>query len=504
MPVFPLALGSYTSRSKTLNRSRCVNLYPVIEESMTGMANKTVSPSIDAYYNNSNRTQQRSGEGNKSPVAFFTAPGYALFASVAGPSIRGMYYASSVERAFFVVRDTLYELFSSGKTSALGTLSSYTGDIMMECNDTQLFIAVRGTTEAYYVTFSTSTLTALSNVNYPGSEFLGYQDGYLFTIWQGRLYWSGVLDVTAWDGLSILTPSFQADKLMAYCTVKEHIILLGTQTLEVYYEDGSSPFSRLPFHSLQYGTRAPKTVLMIDEQVMFLTSAKNGSRYIVSASPESNFQIARVSSRTIENRINSFNTVEDAFSISYEEEGHLFYQITFPTEDVTLVYDPSTRQWHERESPTIDGLSVGRHTANCCISAWGYNLIGDYQSGSIYYFDSSIFTENGRQLSGYIDTVTNSDSEVYKHISSLQLVVSNGKAAATGQGSDPQFMLQVCKENEAFSPEIFSSSGAAGEGSTRTQWKGLGTAVSWVFRLRYAEPIAQEVISGIVEGDIGQ
>jgi hypothetical protein len=73
---------------------------------------------------------------------------------------------------------------------------------------------------------------------------------------------------------------------------------------------------------------------------------------------------------------------------------------------------------------------------------------------------------------------------------SLQLDYEAGTARASGQGSDPQFMLQWSDDGgHTWSNEYWVSGGAIGQYRHRVIWRRLGQSRDRVFRIISSEPI---------------
>ena len=62
----------------------------------------------------------------------------------------------------------------------------------------------------------------------------------------------------------------------------------------------------------------------------------------------SNYLPQRVSNHYVERQIQSYSTVSDATAYAYQEQGHTFYVLNFPTAGATWVWDVLTGVWHER------------------------------------------------------------------------------------------------------------------------------------------------------------
>jgi len=101
----------------------------------------------------------------------------------------------------------------------------------------------------------------------------------------------------------------------------------------------------------------------------------------------------RVSTHAVEYAIAQYDVISDAIAYTYQQEGHAFYVLTFPSANATWVYDASTQAWHERGSWAND--SFIRHRSNCRAVFNGEVLVGDFQNGNIYAFDLDVYSDNG-------------------------------------------------------------------------------------------------------------
>ena len=86
-------------------------------------------------------------------------------------------------------------------------------------------------------------------------------------------------------------------------------------------------------------------------------------------------------------------------------------------------------------------------------------------------------------------------------IGKLQVDCETGVGLETGQGSNPQMMLQVSRDGgHTFGAEQWRDMGKLGNYRTRTQWTRLGQARDWVFRLRISDPVKRIILGVWVDG----
>jgi hypothetical protein len=86
----------------------------------------------------------------------------------------------------------------------------------------------------------------------------------------------------------------------------------------------------------------------------------------------------------------------DAIAYSYQIEGHEMYVVTFPTINLTWVYDLSTKSWHKWLA-FANGV-YSRHRSNCGAFFANKYIVGDYQNGKLYSIENDVYTEDGATI----------------------------------------------------------------------------------------------------------
>jgi hypothetical protein len=201
----------------------------------------------------------------------------------------------------------------------------------------------------------------------------------------------------------------------------------------------------------------------------------------------------------------SYTTTSDAIGFGYVQEGHSFYVLTFPTEKKTWVYDASTNLWHQRRSYPVDAAGdEGRHRANCYAFFDGKHLVGDYTDGKIYEWDMGVY-KDGTQTIRRIRTsqiVHNDRKNIFFH--KFELDFEGGVGLATGQGNDPQAMLQWSDDGgHTWSNEQWVDIGPIGEYTARAVWRRLGRSRNRVFRVMVSDPVKFVLIAAHLDGEVG-
>lgn len=479
--------GSYTNKYVDWNSQRCVNWYPVLADQK---------------------------ESDKTQKMLVPRPGLSQHANCTGTSVRGLFTARTrtQERCFAVVGTVLHEIMYDGSVSSLGSLTG-----MSTGSRSKIYMALNGNGElmiqdtmaAYIFDLDTNTLTRITSIDYNQGTTLDFADGYFIVSGQdGRVHFSDLNDGFTWPGLNFFTPTFKPDGVRAIVASREEIYCFGDETIEVYINDGSTPFIRQSRTSMYYGLTARDSIAVHQAGVFFLGKTGTGGSEVYMMSQ--NYAVTPISSPAISQRLNSYTNDDAEGFIMQSRDGHIFYHLHCPALQTTLVYDVTTGLWHERQSKrpfanangaTDDDIFRGRNFA----TFKGLNLFGDWHSGKIFKEDSSVSTDDSliRILKRTSAVMHNERKNI--SVYSLEFDMNAGQSAkTTGQGSVPVMMLKYSLDGgNTFEPEEFIELGDIGEYDYRVQTSNLGTARDWVISFEISDPIDAVVMQAEVHGAYG-
>ena len=109
----------------------------------------------------------------------------------------------------------------------------------------------------------------------------------------------------------------------------------------------------------------------------------------------------RVSNFAIEYALSTYSTVADAIGSAYQEAGHTFYVLVFPTANATWVYDVSNGLWSNRgkwnpsSSLTQPFAGYDCHQAMFHAFCFGKHLVGNLNEDILYKQAISLYDDNG-------------------------------------------------------------------------------------------------------------
>jgi len=137
------------------------------------------------------------------------------------------------------------------------------------CNDSsRVFMAGGG--KINYVS-NVGIVTELADTDAPSTvSHVAFLDGYILAISGSKLYWSDIPTDTSWSALSFATAEGNPDSIVAMVVLQRQIYLIGTVSTEIWENDGSSPFARIPGGMLEVGCVAPYSVVRLDSSLIWL------------------------------------------------------------------------------------------------------------------------------------------------------------------------------------------------------------------------------------------
>lgn len=286
------------------------------------------------------------------------------------------------------------------------------------------------------------------------------------------------------------------DNLVTLFENNRELWLIGERTSEVWYNAGNQnfPFVRIPSIGPQIGCAATHSITRLGPELVWLARNEQGQNIVVK---QVNYEWQRISTHAVDHALASYDVVNDAIGYAYEEDGHWFYVLTFPTADVTWVYDGKSGLWHKRLSYDTSAGMYHRHRSNAFCQVADVRLVGDYQNGNIYQMSRNFYSDNGSPIRCQRRAPHVWKKQNRKRIFHgwLQVEFTPGVGLQTGQGNSPQAMLRFSNDGGfTWSNEHWTSIGAAGETKNRAIWRRLGHARDRVYELNYSDPTARDII----------
>jgi len=459
--------GTYEARSVIASAQRCVNLYPEINQ-----LNKTL------YY----PTQQ-----TNAIITHYPTPGLRLLATIGSGPIRGIYTASN-NVLYCVSGSSVYSVDATFIGTQIGTITSATGQVSMADNGIDL-VLVDGTTAGYTVVLATGAFATINDPAFYGSDRVDFID--TFFVFNkpgtGEFYSTTSNVVTPFNALYFATKIAKPDLLVSAVVMHDEIWLIGEKTTEIWLNSGGVdfPFSKVPGAFVQHGCMAKHSISVQNLQVYFLSQNEQGERIVLLGE---SYGVSRISTHAIEADISAYSDATDAIGFIYQQEGHQFYVLTFPSAGKTWAYDTQTRLWHERMF--LNAGIEDRIRANCAAVYQSMNIVGDWKDGRIFEMDPDTYTDDGAPI-GRIRGFPTMQNEL-KRVQFTQFIADMGVGNDTGSLTANDFQVGMRFSDtggKSWSDLVYKTMGATGEYQTNLQWQRLGVGRRRVFELQWSAPV---------------
>lgn len=421
-------------------------------------------------------------EQGKYQLVAYPTPGLTTFASGMAGNARALFEEHGV--LYAIGGNKLYSIDSSGTKTVRGTLNTSSGFAKIRGINDGLLIA--DGTNVYSYTISTATFAQIADANAKQTApDIATQDEFGITISLNSQSWnsSTVSDLTTWPALATASVTGNQSNLVAIATLHREIWLFQSGTTEVWDNLGTANFTfgRNQSVFIEWGCAAKQSVANGDNTLFLLGQSITGGVQVVrmGAAGGSGYNPMIISTPAINYQISTYTTISDAIGFCYQQEGHEFYVLTFPTAAVTWVYDITMQVWHQRQS--LVASSQTRWLPSCYAFAYNKQLIGDYQSGTIYQLDMTNYQENGSAITRTLVSHPFYNAGNWTFVDRLQVDWDEGANSASNTMS-----LFISRDGgRTFGSAKTNNLAGAGTmiSGNRVWYSRLGAAKTWVIKI---------------------
>lgn len=427
-------------------------------------------------------TEVAESEGSVSRKTLLPTPGVSPFASVVEAAGGRAMYDTGSGRTFGVIGDRLVEVTGLDTYIVRGSVEIDTSPATITTNGEQLFIT--SGYKGYNFDLASNTLTeVLTEGATQGGMLYGYFVA--FDKPNGQIAISDLFDGTVWDPTQFQQRTIGASKWLAMAVTSDgQIVLPASKDGERWYNSGAFPFPFAPDPSalFQVGIAATFSIKEFKEGVAWLATGAQGGYSVVLAA---GYGPQRISDHGLEFAISQMSRVDDCVIDGYEEKGHSFLTLTFPTADQSWSYDFTTKQWHQRTTwiseesrdtywrPVFHAMFDGKH------------LMADRETGVIYHMSDEYGLDvDDREIRRVrrAPGINNENKRI--RYSKFELLGEAGLGTSTGAGVDPILMLRLSNDfGKTFGTERQMQLGKIGAYAFRWITWQLGQARGRVFEV---------------------
>jgi hypothetical protein len=470
------------------------------EIQLFGLGQQSKSPNITAMHR-LNVYYDVQVQADKAAIVAYGTPGTVLFSTASSQPCRGMHWVESNNVLYVVQRGDLWAIAGDGTATLKKSLTTINptdidGRVSMANNGTELCI-VAGVYGYIYNT-STNTLTSITaSLPTGGADTVTFLDSYFIVnrANTAQFYISGQYDGLTWNALDFATAESNPDNLMAVMADKGYLALLGSSSVEIWVNSGelAFPFSRVNGAPSPSGLAARWSLARCGDYITGLFRNKHGALFVGQLQ---GYQIVQVSTPDIDYLFNKYASPSDAVAFGYTLNGRIYYQITFQSEAKTWLYDVMSNAWSQ-----LTSYGLTRHFGDLCVAFGNKLILSNYANGQLSYFSQDAFTDNGAPIereisSGHVFTTGRNKVRIRR----LRLDMEGGVGDTSILGNNPVIMLSISRDGgHTWGADLWTTIGELGHFHRRAEWRRLGWARDFVFKIRMTDPVKFVLIQGVIE-----
>lgn len=378
---------------------------------------------------------------------------------------------------------------------------------------------------------SGNVITNWTSLPATGLTYLSYTQSYFFATVAGVIYYSNLDNGRGWQAQNYFTPGARADKTLAAVIWLDQIICFSTEKLEVYINDGVTPFSKQPRTTLNIGTDSVDTICPIDSGILFYGSTAKGQRQVYFYNGLYCNPVAPLSVTWQQNQSVPLNNTQplpwDQLStytwdkwnqywsvvgssgtvyadIQYSKNGNLLYYLTLPALATTYVFDMTTKEWTERQSLNPNTNVQGVYRGRCMVNWNNQNLIMDALSSKIFLEDYTTTKEDSNAVTRTLTSQIVSNEKKNLSFYDFELETVTGVGLVSSPATAASINLYLSKDGgNTFGSAIPINLGSIGQYLTRAKINKIGTARDWVFSLILTDDTLISIQEALAHGTIG-
>ena len=461
---------TYHLESRSASIQRCVNMYP---------------------------SHLESGNGRDDEEFYLTsAPGLEQVLDFGNVEIRGLYFSVKTGLTYVVAGDTLFRFDASYNLTEILTLDSSQGRVSMADNSVTL-VVVDGN-DMYTHELDSSLGDLYTGENFRGADVVKYVDGYfVFIKPDSQIFYISRLLSTTLDALDFASSEGSPDKIVSALINRREVWLFGERTTEVFYNSGAAdfPFTRIEGSFIELGCTARNASVKAGGSVFWVGRDEDGSAMVYQAE---GLRPARVSNNSVEEALAKAD-VSTCTCFSYQENGHTFVIVNAEGLESSWVYDLATKLWHERAFMNAKGiLTRGRAEEHVFTTE---HLVSDYAAGLIYRQSKNIYSINKLPMLRMRVSPHYTKNRLRVFFRTFELDFDRGVGLnADVYGADPKVELEFSDNGgRTWSNKLPAGIGKLGDYTARAIWRRLGAGRDRVFRVRFSEPTAFDILGAEVE-----
>jgi hypothetical protein len=309
---------------------------------------------------------------------------------------RALFTSVRFNHMIAVVANNVYSISSGLFPALIGKIGTTEGDVYIDENNTNQ-IAICDQTAIWIYNWTTGSFTQATTDFIPG--YITYQNGRFVAAAIGTATWrlSAVGNGLSWpnDSFHVGTLQTKPDNVVATQRVPSRgnlLYVFGSTVTEIWQDIGAAlfPYQRNASVNIDYGCLNPATIAFNDTIVVWLAAnEKSGPMIAYTMGGD----IKKISTDGIDFKFTQLTNPANSFGFLFRQDGHLIYQITFPDDNLTYIYDFNTGKFF-----TLCDQNMNAHIAKKVAFFNDQYYFVSIVDGNVYQFGTQFTTYNGVEI----------------------------------------------------------------------------------------------------------
>jgi hypothetical protein len=412
-----------------------------------------------------------------------------------GTFARGIFKSNILNKLVVVFNDNVFLVDEQGnhfllnQTEPLSTAN--TKVYIQENNVNQIAFSDGTSVYAFNTQTSVFSKAVLPDGVVPG--MIDYKDDRFILNNKSNNEWhlSDFNNALVWDALLKTTID---SKTVGVVSFKRQVIVFGDNNATIFYDAGTVgfPYQRSNTIFFEYGCVNADSIA-VSSNYVFWVGQNNDSSPQIMVSDGGEPKI--LTQGDISFIINQLKFVEECQAFSYQVDSHIFYQINWIKDEVSLLYDLSTNRFS-----IVTGASSSLHPIRYVTRFNNTQYALSSMDGNLYKFDVDLYSENGKAITRtfFSKNYSHANDERIKFVvSKLKVDMEQGMANVPDTACDPS--CRPCRDAECymsishdkgvtFPITMIRKLAKQGNRIDTLDFYNLGSGRFWAFKFRFVSP----------------
>ncbi len=280
--------------------------------------------------------------------------------------------------------------------------------------------------------------------------------------------------------------------MQAVVRLDRQLFVMGRTTAELWRNTGATPFpyTRDNTLSIDYGVVSTDSIASGFGIIVWLGGNETSSPTIMYSTGS---RPAQITTDGINFRLDLIKRPELATAFLFEEDGHVFYQITFPGRDdnITFVYD-----FNEKRFYTLTDENLNYHIAKRVVFFNRSHFFLSIKEGSLYEMGTTFKTYDNKIIPRIRKTKPFRLPDARRFT-----IIESGITIQQGDSRNPQrVLLSMSKDGgESFGNVFGKTLNTVGQRRNRLRFQKLGIANDLTLQYRFESLGAFVVLNGYMK-----